>query len=354
MNYRHTYLKINRTAIRHNIKTVKAATGKQLIGVIKANGYGVGDLEMAKLLIEGGAFMLAVSSLDEALHLRNNGIRQDILVVGYVAAEDIKVAKEKNIVLSVISLDWVSKLNAYGPQGLRVHMKIDTKINRFGINSIGDFNKTLALLREMQVSIEGAYTQYADSEAADNIITSQQYELFKQYIKQAYFNFKWLHTSNSEACFHFREDELTNAVRVGMALLGYIAYRDDLRLAVSLYTRIAMVKKVPEGQTVGYGCTYTTRKDELIATLPIGYADGLFRRNQNRYVLVNSHKAEIVGRICMDHCMISLNQSAEVGDEVEVFGAHIPLMTMAEELGSSPCEILTLIAPRVERIFYED
>ena len=352
MNYRQTYLKIDREAIRHNIEAVKAATGKQLIGVIKANGYGVGDLEMAKLLIEGGAVILAVSSLDEALHLRENGITADILVLGYVAAEHIKVAIANNIILSVTSLDWVKDLKKQDPEGLRVHMKIDTKINRFGITAIADFNEALALSFAMKVNIEGAYTQYADSEADDNVITARQYDLFKQYIEQAAFRFKFLHVSNSEACFHFKEDELTNAVRVGMALLGYIYHRDELRLAVSLYTRIAMIKRVAKGETVGYGCVYTCTQDELIATLPIGYADGLFRRNQNRYVLVNGCKAQIVGRVCMDNCMIRLERPAQVGDEVEIFGPHIPLMEMADELATTPCEILTLLSSRVPRIFY--
>ncbi len=352
MAYRQTYLKVDLDAVTHNIKAAKYRSGKEVIAVIKANGYGAGDVALAQVLIKEGVAMLAVSSLDEALHLRKNNIRCDILVLGYTAPKDLTVVIKNKLSVIAPSLDWVKQVSSLDPIGLKVHVKVDTKMNRLGITNIDDWLTALVLLKKLGVNIEGAMTHYASSDDDDNIITTQQYQLFEKYLRATNTKFKWIHASNSDACFHFHQEQVTNAVRVGVSLLGYAKYDEDLLPSLSLYTRIALVKHVPKGETISYNCTYTTSKDEIIATLPIGYADGLFRRNQNRYVYVNGDKAQIVGVICMDQCMIRLEKEAKENDEVEIFGPHINLHKMAEEIGSTAYEFLTLISPRVTRVYY--
>jgi len=354
MAYRQTYLKVNLAAIRHNIKAARYLANKEVIGVIKANGYGIGAVPIAKVLIQEGAVLLAVSSLDEAMHLRKNNIRKDILVLGYVDPKDIPVAIKNNIILTATSLDWIIAISSLDPLNLRVHIKIDTKMNRLGITNMEDWQTALVLLKKLAVKLEGAYTHYAYGEEDNNQTTRAQFRLFKQYIQSSNVNFKWIHASNSDACFHFKDDDLSNAVRLGIGLYGYSKYHDDLIPALALYTQVALLKHVPAGQTVSYNCTYTATKDEIIATLPIGYADGFFRKNQGRFVFINDAKAQLVGRICMDQCMIRLDKEAKVGDEVEIFGPHIKLADMAAELDTTIHEVISLIAERVTHIYYEE
>ena len=353
MAYRQTYLKVNLAAISHNIKAIKYRSSKELIGVVKANGYGVGDLAIAEALIKEGAVMLAVSSLDEALHLRKNNIKIDILILGYVDPKDLEIVKQYKLILTVPSLDWVKEISSKDPLNLRVHVKVDTKMNRLGITTLSDWKMALTMLNKLGVKVEGAFTHYASSDEEDNYITKVQYQLFEEYLDASPIKFKWIHAANSDASFHFKEEKRTNAVRAGIALLGYCRYNEDLMPALGLYSRIVMIKHVPANETISYGCTYTTEKDEIIATLPIGYADGLVRKNQDRLVYINEDKVQIVGRICMDQCMIKLNKDAKINDEVEIFGPNIKLENMAKELDTTVYEIITLISNRVARIFYD-
>ena len=142
--------------------------------------------------------------------------------------------------------------------------------------------------------------------------------------------------------------EFTNACRIGISLYGVSAYC-DLEHPVSFFSDISMVKKVPAGETIGYGATYTTEKEEIIATIPVGYADGLIRANQGRKVYVDGQIGEIVGRICMDQTMIRLDKEVPVGTTVEIFGPHIAIEDMANDLNTIPYEILCLISERVTR-----
>ena len=352
MAYRQTYLKVDLDAIAFNIKSIKYHCNKEIIGVIKANGYGVGALAMAEALIKENALMLAVSSLDEALYLRNNKIQKDIIIMGYTAPKDIPVAIKNNFIVVTPSLDWVKQIASYDVKHLRLHIKIDTKMNRLGITDQEDWLTALVLLQKLGVKIEGVMTHYASSDDDDNKVTSQQYQLFEKFLSMTDYKFRWIHASNSDAIFHFDQEKITNAVRPGVALLGYAKYDEDLMPALGLYSRIALVKHVAAGATISYGCTYTAEKDEIIATIPIGYADGFTRRNQGRYVYVNGEKAEVVGAVCMDQCMIRLEKDAKVGDEVEIFGPHIKLQTMAEETATALNEIITLLSLRVTRIYY--
>ncbi len=352
MYYRQTTLHINTDAIIHNLKAVKYRSDKEVIAVIKANGYGIGAIAMANILIPNNIAMIAVSSMDEAMYLRKNGIKKEILVLGYTDSKFIKDAITNNVTLTVPSLDWVKEISSLDPINLRVHLKADTNMHRLGIRNSEDWMTALILLKKLQVKVEGAYTHYSSSDEENQIITKKQYLNFKELIDNSNHKFKWIHTCNSDAAINYKEDTISNAVRSGIALIGYAKFNEDLLPSLALYTKITNLNYLKEGDTVSYSCTYTAQENEIIATIPIGYADGFVRANQGRSVFLNKEKVEIVGRICMDQCMIKANSKTKVNDIVEIFGPNIKLTEMASELNTIVYEIITLLSNRVTRLYF--
>lgn len=351
MNFRQTTLQISKDAIIHNLKAIKYRSEKEVIAVIKANGYGIGALFLANTLIPENIAMLAVSSLDEAIFLRKNNIKKDILVLGYTSPKFLTTAIKNNLILTAPSLDWVKKISSIDPINLRVHLKCDTKMNRMGITTLEDWQTAIVLLRKLKVKVEGAYTHYAYSDQDEQTITAQQYQQFSQFIKQSNYTFKWIHCANSDAAIKFKGDKISNAVRVGIALLGYAKYNEDLLPSLALYTTVTHLSYPSELATVSYGCSYTTKANETIATIPIGYADGFIRQNQGRKVYLNDLYVEIVGRICMDQCMLSVADTTQIEDEVEIFGPHIPLEKIASDLNTIAYEVITLLSERITRVY---
>ena len=152
----------------------------------------------------------------------------------------------------------------------------------------------------------------------------------------------------------YHQDNKSNLGRIGIVMYGIDPAgneSDYYKQVMSLFTRVSMVKKIKAGSRVGYGLTYTAKQDEYLATLPIGYADGIIRKNQGRRVYINGKYFEIVGRVCMDQMMVRVDESVKVGDKVEIFGDHISLASMAKDLDTIPYEIICLISKRVERIY---
>lgn len=351
--YRDTILKIDVNAIKHNVKALKYISNKEVIGVIKANGYGIGSVALAKILISEKINLLAVSSLDEALELRNNGIKTDIIVLGYTSAKYFNTAIKHNIILTVNSLDFVYKLSSLDPINLRVHIKIDTKMNRIGFKTISDFNTALQLLLKLQVKVEGIFTHYTSSDSDDNSTTAQ-YLKFEEFVKSTDYKFKYIHASNSDAALHFKKEKICNTVRAGIGLLGYATYNNNLIPSLQLTTKVSQINHLNAGETVSYNATYTAQDNETVATLPIGYADGLIRKNQGRKVFINNEYAEIIGRICMDQMIIKTKVAVQVDDEVEIFGKNINIFAMAKELDTIVYEIIVLLSSRIERQYYEN
>lgn len=346
--YRKTWMEINLDAIADNVRTIKNICGKKFIAVLKADAYGCGDRQVAKAVIDAGADMLAVSSLDEALILRNEGYDGALLIVGAVNAADVPVLVENKISTAAYSMEFVKDAIQYGAKDLRVHLAYDTGMNRIGFKDLSSLQEAFNLLKNAGCIMEGIFTHFYCSDEKDHIKTDIQYKKFAEAVNALNYPFEWIHCDNSDATIFFK-DPVSNACRVGISLYGISPYKDDLKQAVSLYTAVSMTKEVPAGETIGYGATYCTQKDELIATLPIGYADGLIRANQGRKVYIDGQYCEIVGRICMDQCMIRLQHDVKPGTIAEIFGPHISLEKMADELGTISYEIICLITSRVTR-----
>ena len=353
--YRDTYAKVRLDYIKENVETLYKKTKKPMVAIIKANAYGHGYKEVASVLKDESIIqMFAVATLKEAVDLRDLGVKQDILVLGAIPLEDLDIAIKKNISLALFSFDYLNKINEmhHYDAPVKVHLSIDSGMNRIGFKTEKEFEKAMEMIDSSKIDVEGIFTHFA---TADDFSQNDEYEkqlaLFKSIVGNN--RFKYIHCDNSAAMM-FHHSDYGNLTRIGIAMYGVDPGGGDiseLKQAMSLYTKVAMVKVVPKGEKIGYGMTYTADEDQYIATLPIGYADGFTRANQGREVYINGHYYPVVGRVCMDQCMVKVDENVKPGDDVEIFGEHISLAKMAKEINTNPYEIICLISPRVERIY---
>lgn len=366
--YRKTWAEIDLGAIKHNIKEVKGTLERdtKIFAVVKANGYGHGAVEVAKAALEAGADYLAVALLEEALELRKAGIKEPILVFGYVEAEGAKIAAKKNITLTVFHADWldqVSKLKL--EREIHIHLKLDTGMGRLGLREEGEIKQFLSLLsKSHQVSLKGVYTHFATADDLKYDVFERQKKTFKKFLqllKQESKKDLCIHWSNSAATMR-EPDHTFNAVRLGIAMYGLYPSTSlrkssslHLKPAFSLHSKLTHVKKVKKGSSISYGATYIAEEDEWIGTLPIGYADGFKRKLQNSDLLVNGRRCKIVGRICMDQLMVKLDQYYDIGTKITLIGMQgeeeITADEVARHIDTINYEIPCMITSRVPRIF---
>lgn len=364
-NYRPTKAIIDLSAIDQNIqKLKKSVNGARLMAVVKADAYGHGVLEVARQALESGASMLAVATPDEALYLRENAIEADLLVMGASPVNFIELAIKHNVNLTAYSMEWLQaaalELAKSGKGALKIHLKFDTGMRRLGIQP-EEAGAAFEFVSLHPFQVEGLYTHFATADEVENPLFLKQVERINE-IKE-----KWsggsliFHVSNSAAAIMHPELAF-DAVRTGISIYGIApsAYVKNempfqLKQAMSLETEIIHVKKVMKGETLSYGATYTCKEDEWIATLPIGYADGLIRGLQGQEVLISGQRMPIVGRICMDQCMVRLPGKFTVGEKVQLLGSQqnetILIEEWAEMLETIPYEIPCILTKRVPRLY---
>ncbi|MFV0381283.1 MAG: alanine racemase [Breznakia sp.] len=352
MLYRDTYIEIDLDAFRHNIQQVQQASKKQVFCVCKANAYGHSDYYIAKTAAASGCAYVCVSSLDEAVSLRQQHLKNDILILGYIAPKDIEIALKYQISVTCTSLDWALQVCALDLDlsSLIVHLKVDTGMNRIGMKHLTNLKKAFLCLQAKRCIMEGIFTHFHSADAIEKTSCKKQLVWFYAMVDELGYDFKWIHTQNSDASLSY-EDDRSNAIRVGLVLYGIKSVDNPLNVkaVLSLYSHIVHVKEVMKYETISYGAEYTCLTNMHVATLPIGYGDGFLRANQGRYVSVKGTPCEIIGRICMDQMMIRLPKIYPIGTSVELIGKHTPLSKMALELNMSPYEILCLLNDRITR-----
>ena len=347
--YRNTWMEVNLDDIADNVRFLKETCGKRIIAVLKADGYGCGDSHVAKAVLEAGAEMLAVSSLDEAIMLRNEGYDGDLLILGATDPADAEMMIRYDVAVPAYCKEWVDELCKYNPAGLRIHIKVDTGMNRIGFKEDEELKEAFDALLAAGCRIDGIFTHFSCADF-DEVFTNLQFDRFREMTEMLNYPFEWIHCDNSDATVWFKDD-LSNACRIGISMYGINSYTDQLHFPISMHTTVTMVKKIHPGEKVGYGATYTAKKEEIIGTLPIGYADGLIRANKGRCVWIDGMFCEIVGNICMDQTMVRLEHEVPLNTPVEIFGPHIHLEEIAKELDTIPYEIICLISPRVTRTY---
>ena len=373
-----TWAEVNLDALAHNYHTLRALIPHncKFLGVVKANAYGHGAVPVAKRLRELGADYLAVACLPEAAELRKAGIDLPILILGYTPPEYASELVDLDITQSVSTPELAKALSeAAGAAGkkARVHLKLDTGMSRLGLlaqrtEEAARMGAELCLMPNLDA--EGVFTHFAVSDTegdGDEDYTMLQFTRFLDVLglmKDSYgVEFAIRHCANSGAVLHYPCTAL-DMVRPGVALYGH--YPDPccvgldgpgLEPMMTLKSRVAAVREMPENTPVSYGRTsWFGKGGGRTAVLPIGYADGYHRVLSNKaHVWLNGQRVPIMGRICMDMCMAALPPDLEVrpGDVAEIYGPHSPIEEAADLAGTIQYELLCAVAPRIPRIYVE-
>jgi alanine racemase len=370
---RRTWAEIDLDALEHNYRRARTLTGSgvRYLGVVKADAYGHGAVQIGRKLESLGADYLAVSSLDEARELRHGGITMPVLILGHTPPDMVPELIRYHITQAVSALAKAEEYSAAAAAcggTLRVHIKVDTGMSRLGFLVRGShFDGGVASIAAAcalpGLDPEGIFTHFAVSDEdgeEDEAYTREQFGLFTAVIDalaQRGRTFAIRHCANSGALARYPEMYL-DMVRPGIALYGAgaDAQRLDLRPVMSLKTCISTIKVFDPDTTVSYGRTFRTTERTRMGVLPIGYADGFFRGLSNRAsVLTDQGPAPIRGRICMDMCMVDLTElpDVHVGDAVEIFGQRQRVDDLASVLGTIPYELTCAVSKRVPRLYLE-
>lgn len=365
MNIRPTRVEIDLDALAHNFDLMRTlARGRKICGVVKADAYGHGAVPVGKTLAECGADWLAVALVEEGVTLRNAGIETPILVLGGALDGGYQALREHRLTPMICSDRHVDELARVAEgQPLDVHLKIDTGMSRLGVppDAVGPF---LTRLRDTgSIVLDGVMTHFANADDGDTAANERQAQLFRAALEQvraAGFEPPHIHASNSAATSGFDERD-SNLVRPGLLLYGVnplMASDARLRPVMRWTTSPVHVKSIPAGTRVSYGGIWEAKRESVVATLPVGYADGYPRALSNKaHVLVNGKPAPVVGRVCMDLCIVDVTDCGvvRVGDEVVLLGEQKGAKIDAEELArladTIPYEIFTGVQRRVQRIF---
>ena len=374
MYYKRTVAEINLDAVDFNIKRIreKVPSGVRILGTVKADGYGHGAVEVSEVLKENGVDIFAVAMLDEAVHLRKNGIDDEILILGFTPANYISEVIKYDIIQTVSSIHEAQIISAEAKKQnktAKVHIKIDTGMGRLGFPACPESVKKIIDIAEMDnLVIDGIFTHFAVSDIKDKSFTKIKRDKFVCIInslEESGVNIPVKHCANSAAIIDF-DDLFFNMVRPGIILYGLYpsdeVRKENLPLmpAMSLKTQVSFIKEVEDKTTISYGRTYAANGRRKIATLPVGYADGFSRLLSNKgFAVVGGVKVPITGRICMDQCMVDITDvdGVEVQDEIVLIGrmgnAEITADEVAEIIGTINYEVVCMIDKRVPRVYFK-
>ena len=362
-----TILEVNLNAVVENLNYYRSFMKPEtkMVCMIKADAYGAGAVEIAKTLQEHRVDYLAVAVADEGVTLRKAGITANIMIMNpemtaFKTMFDYDLEPE---VYSFRLLDALIKAaRKEGITGWPVHIKLDTGMHRLGFDPEQDMDELIDRLTHQQAVIPRSVFSHfvgSDSDDFDNFSTLQfkRFEMGSQKLQAAFSHKILRHIDNSAGIEHFPDRQL-DMCRLGLGLYG-VDSRDNriLNTVSTLKTTILQMRHVPKTDTVGYSRKGKLTRDSVIAAIPIGYADGLNRHLGNRhcYCLVNGQKAEYVGNICMDVALIDVTDiPCKEGDQVEIFGEHLPVTVLSDVLDTIPYEVLTGISNRVKRVYFQD
>lgn len=371
---RPTVAKIDLAALRHNYSRIRAAIKPEcgVLAVVKADAYGHGFMDVSLELEKLGVTAFGVAFLAEGIQLRKSGIDRPILILGGIYPGQEKKCVGFNLSTAVFDIDQAIALDAVAGRlyrKARIHVKIDTGMGRLGVqfHQAEEFFSSLGKLKNIEV--EGILSHFASADELDEAgsqYTQMQAERFSEAVAMARrqgFNPRYRHIANSAATFGL-DLQMCNLVRPGIALYGALPSADfagrlELQPVMSLKSRIAMLKRVEPGTSISYARRYTTEESTLVASVPVGYADGYRRSLTNRgEVLVRGVRAPVIGTVCMDWIMLDVSRipAVQTGDEVVLLGSDaeghsIRAEELAEWSGTIAYEFFCGISKRVPRIY---
>lgn len=374
LSARPAWAEINLDSVAHNVRRIGDHIGPdtRIMAVVKADGYGHGSVKIAETALTAGATSLAVAFVEEAVALRRAGIEAPILILGYTAPEQFDALIRHKLTPTIFGLETAREFSRLALEHaliLPLHLKVDTGMGRVGLLPDEAVEVASRVGRFPGLKIEGFYTHLAAAEEADKTYTGEQLLLFNRLIEKCRENglfFPLVHAANSAAAISHPASRY-NLVRLGLAMYGcYPAPEQqnsglELLPALTLKSRVVLVKKVPAGTSISYGCTYRTEKETLVATVPIGYADGYPRLLSNKgSVIIRGNLAPVIGTICMDQIMVDVTDipGARLNDEVILYGkqgaAQLSVEEAARLAGTINYEVLCSVDKRVPRYYFRE
>ncbi len=369
-----TWAEIDIDAMKHNVRNIRKITSPaaKIMAVVKADAYGHGYRKICKSLLESGVDCFAVAMAAEAKEIRRSGFDVPVLILGATPDSEAEEIVHYDIIPNVYNYEfaeYLSEIAVKQNKSVKIHLKIDTGMSRLGFVA-GDDNTEL--IREIikisklpNIIIDGIFSHFACSDEADSSYTRLQFDRFMKLVKEletAGITIPCKHIANSAAIMMYPQTHL-DMVRAGIILYGY--YPSDevdktklsLKPVMTLKSRVTLVKELAAGRGVSYGKTYITDKNTKIATIPIGYADGYLRcLSQKAKMEIGGKLCNVIGRICMDQCMIDVTNvnNINIGDEVIVFGeGQITADDVAGWMNTINYEVLCLVSKRIPRIYCE-
>lgn len=373
-NIRPTRLEINLNILKNNYEAINKYKNPKtkICAVIKANAYGCGSYEIAKASLNYGAEYLAVALLDEAIYLRNKGISAPILILGYTPIDLLNNIVDLGLTQTIFDLESATELNRLAMiknSNAKVHIKIDTGMNRIGFQiTDGLVDKIKEIIELENIEVEGIFTHFSKVYDGDKEFSSMQIHKFKDILaklddEKVYIPIK--HMLSSGGFLEYPEYQM-DMVRLGCLIYGLYppcSTKDKIenQPIFSFKTKIAFAKSVPAGSQISYSGIFTTDRESIIATLPVGYCDGLPRRLSSKgKVIINNQFAPIIGNICMDMCMIDVTdiEGVNQGTDVLLLGKssdkEITLQGITDIVESVRTEIISQISMRVPRVYIKD
>ncbi|SDY47078.1 alanine racemase [Tindallia californiensis] len=368
---RPVWAEINLDHLTHNMNEVRRniPDSTQICAVIKANGYGHGAVQISRHLEDMGIERMAVATLTEAMELRNAGYKKNLMVLGYTPDDSVDDAIEKEIILTIYTFEqaiYLSKRSQVMNRTAVVHIKLDTGMSRLGFQPNEESVKAILEIGKLEnVKIEGLYTHFAaadESNKKETLIQMERYHQFCQQLEAEGGHIPIKHIANSAATMDMPETHL-DMVRVGIMMYGLYPSEEvdhqniKLKRVMALKTKVAHVKEIEAGTGVSYGLTFRASQKMTVATLPIGYADGFTRMlGENATVTIRGSECPVIGRICMDQCMVDVT-GIEVnrGDEVILYALEEEqgktVDEVARSLGTINYEIVCMVGRRVPRVY---
>ena len=349
--YRSTFVEINLSNLKSNVEMLinRYKDYKYYFGVVKADCYGHNDLLSVKTIIEAGCNYLAVATLDEALYIRKEIKDIPILCLGIVEKEFIPICIKNNITITISNLESLKEIDNQNNK-LKAHIKINTGMNRLGINNKKDFNEAKKILEEKKIVLEGIYTHIYN--ACNEETTLKQFKTFENITEDIDLKeIPIIHLGASETTEFFKKKEYANGCRLGISMYGLTDYKDiTFKSTFSLYSKVIQINEV-EDETVGYNGTYKVNGKERIAIVPIGYADGIIRKNKDRDVFINNKRYKIVGNVCMDMLFVKVDDTIKVGDKVVIIKDIEHIKEIANHLDTITYEVICSVGKRVPRTY---
>lgn len=339
--HRNTYVEIDLEGISNNVKRVieYAPNYQYYFGVVKADAYGHG-VEIVKTLLESGINYLAVATLDEAIEIRNHFKEIPILCLGYISPQYFDLCEREKITITISTLEEAKRIST---KNVKCHIKIDTGMHRLGVSKREEYLEIYQLLKKQ---VEGVYTHIYDAPFS----TEKQFEKFEEIVINRN-EIPIIHICASEALYHHEKKEYENGCRLGIIMYGLLDTQLELQSTFKLVSEVIQIHELDAGETVGYGGTYKAIEPTKIGVIPIGYADGIIRKNSGRMVYIHDKPYPIVGRVCMDMLFVKIDDIVSLHDKVEVLRDKEHIIEVSKYLETIPYEVICSIGKRVPRVW---